>query len=157
MAIDARIIYQVHTYDLIFNHKDAFTNNFSVRVLDNYQAVAVFKNYMRILSSSILSDLGIASQSNVLANADLFKSLMQPVDFAYRGTLNTMPGAMSKVNAMLADLSNYSLPFTSIEPMQFNAEYMGHYQGWKPRESLAMDVCVAIASLFMVFWGGACS
>ena len=83
---------------------------------------------------------------------DLFKQVMQPIDFAWRSE-DSNPGNTSQINMVLGDMANYSLPFTSIQPTQFNAQYLCHYQAWKPRTSLITDVFVATISLFMVFWG----
>lgn len=88
-----------------------------------------------------------------MTNTDLFKRFIQPVDFSYRAALTTMSGTTSQVNTMLADMSTFNLPFTSIQSTRLNAQYLCHYQDWKTRTNLVMDVCVATASFFMVFWG----
>lgn len=97
--------------------------------------------------------MGIASQSNVMSDIDLFKPYIQPVDFSFRAGSTFWSGNTSQVDIILADVSNYGLPFTSIQSTQFNVPYLCHYQAWKPRSNLFTDVCVATLSFFMVFWG----
>ncbi|KAF8596420.1 hypothetical protein BDV93DRAFT_66240 [Ceratobasidium sp. AG-I] len=117
------------------------------------QSVEAFENYIQVLSSSILSDLGITSKPNVMTDCDLFKRVIQPIDFTYRTNMGTSSGNISQVNMVLGDMSNYSFPFASVQPTQFNAQYLCHYQAWKPRTNLITDVLVATVSLFTVFWG----
>lgn len=138
----------------LFDYLVIVTKTIPLSTLDSSQSVAVFENYLRILSSSILSDLGIALQSNLMANTDLFKQFLVPVDFSYRGALVTMSGNTSQVNTVLANMSSFNLPFTSIQSTRLNTQYLCHYQAWKTGTNLVTDVCVATASLFMVFWGG---
>ncbi|KAF8596411.1 hypothetical protein BDV93DRAFT_610903 [Ceratobasidium sp. AG-I] len=112
------------------------------------QSDTVLENYLRIFYSAILSDLGIASQSNVMTDTDLFRRVIQPTNFSSHPAADNK----SEINAVLANLLEYKLPLTSVQPSRLNSEYLCHYYNWKTRSNLVMDVCVATASLFMAFW-----
>ena len=123
-------------------------------ILNSQQVVVAIENYLRILHSSLLSDLGIVSQSNVMTNAELFKRLIRPIDYSFRADDIRFSGNMSKIDTVSADMSSYSLPFTSIQSTQLNIPYLCHYRAWKTQTNLMTDVSVATLSFFMVFWAG---
>ena len=125
----------------------------SLHVLNSPQSPTFFENYLRIFSSAILSDLGIASQPNVLASKDLFMRFMKPVNFSNEVIAELPPNRSIAINHILANISNYNLPFSSIHPTQFSEQYLCNYRNWKSPTSLFMDVCVATVSLFLGFWG----
>lgn len=105
------------------------------------------ENYLRIFYSAILSDMGIASKSNVMTDIDLFKRVIRSTDLS-----SPAAGNKSEVNAVLENFPEYNLPLASVQPSRLNSEYLCHYTSWKTHSALAMDVCVATASLFIAFW-----
>ncbi|KAG9085683.1 hypothetical protein FS749_004234 [Ceratobasidium sp. UAMH 11750] len=137
------------------------------------------ENYIRIFTASVLSDLGVVSEQNPLTSADAFRSAIRPLNWTdlplsrraatqsrYVGTSGLWPGRegggpgpgpdRSKpfANVLLGgNMSEYNLPFDFVRPTNFNAYYLCHYFSWKSPSSLAIDVFVATASLFMVYWG----
>ncbi|KAG8697877.1 hypothetical protein FRC08_006257 [Ceratobasidium sp. 394] len=113
-------------------------------------SVQACENYLRMLSASILSDLGVVSQQNPLTNADAFKAAIQPLDWAWRGNTSLTPFAnlISGPN-----MTTYNIPYNFVRPTSFNAQYLCHYISWKATSNLIVDVFVATSSLFTLFWG----
>lgn len=141
-------------------------NSVSFCILGSSQSIPAFENYLRVLSSSTLSDLGISSKSNVMTDKDIFQSLLTavfitPPKISNNCNINVtaMPrpglrrGSDSQIDMLLGDLSDYGIPFTSINSTQFSLQYLCNYQAWKPLTSFVIDVCVATSSLLMVFGG----
>ncbi|KAF8596404.1 hypothetical protein BDV93DRAFT_610898 [Ceratobasidium sp. AG-I] len=152
-------IYQNFTIDELegsryigVKHLDVHANLTNMEEIISPQSPIFFKNYLWILSSAILSDLGIASQPNVMASKDLFMNYIEPVSFS-EIVATKMPSIPITVNGILANMSSYNLPFTSIQPTRFSAQYLCNYRDWKTPTSLVMDICVATTSLFLGFWG----
>lgn len=107
---------------------------------------------MTVLSSSILCDLGVTSRQNILIDSTLFNNSISDIDFSHRGS----PGLVktrSNINEILANMTAYNLPLRVNQTSHFNTQYMCSRMSWKPRAELLIDVCVATASFFMVFWG----
>ncbi|KAF8596406.1 hypothetical protein BDV93DRAFT_572014 [Ceratobasidium sp. AG-I] len=139
---------------LVTTHKMYDAGNLNaLREVALPQSPVALENYLRIMSSAILSDLGVASQPNIMTSTDLFKSFIRPVNFQHDGNESNSAGTTSKINTILADMSSYNLPFASIEPTEFSALYLCYRRNWKTSANLVMDVCVATTSLFLAFWG----
>ncbi|KAF8608194.1 hypothetical protein BDV93DRAFT_244329 [Ceratobasidium sp. AG-I] len=88
-----------------------------------------FQNYLRLLSSSILCDLGATPQQNILTNSDSFKNWIS--------NIGTTQGP--HINKILANMSEFNLPLHLNQTTRLNTQYLCHHISWKPRTVLLAD------------------
>ncbi|KAF8593084.1 hypothetical protein BDV93DRAFT_516841 [Ceratobasidium sp. AG-I] len=105
------------------------------------------ENFIRIFWSSILSDLGTSSNSNMFTDLAVLNSSIKSLrnfgnprfpEPAYRG--------------VLSQPENWSLPL-ALEPVPIQSRYLCHFMSWKPTQTLVIDVMVATLTFFTLFWG----
>ncbi|KAG9109786.1 hypothetical protein FRC07_008262, partial [Ceratobasidium sp. 392] len=82
--------------------------------------MAVFENYAYVLWSAVLSDLGVSSRPNILADVDRFRQSVHSNLSVPQGiTMKWING--TAVDFVLSNTTEFRLPFDDIQSTSFNA------------------------------------
>ncbi|KAF8595149.1 hypothetical protein BDV93DRAFT_564674 [Ceratobasidium sp. AG-I] len=109
----------------------------------NSTTMIPFENFVQVLWSAVLFDLGGDASLNVLTDVELFKRLVRQHSEGDGGT---------GVGYVLNHLSESNLPFNQTEAVPLNARYLCRRRSWKTPTNLFVDVLVATSSLFLIYW-----
>ncbi|KAF8596864.1 hypothetical protein BDV93DRAFT_548151 [Ceratobasidium sp. AG-I] len=90
----------------------------AIEYVSDPKSVQAIENYVRILWSAILTDLGAESTSNVLTDAELLRS--------------TVPTLMPELPLYLNNTYRFKTPLDPVEPTQLNARHMCHQTALVP-------------------------
>ncbi|KAF8596424.1 hypothetical protein BDV93DRAFT_563365 [Ceratobasidium sp. AG-I] len=109
-------------------------------------------NFVQVLWSAVLYDLGVDVPYSVLTNTEVMRTKLRTNFDEYKGTTVDWPDSHA-VDQVLANLTGYGLPLYAPQPASLSARYICRRMVWKQPTNLAIDVLVATASLFMAYWG----
>lgn len=105
-------------------------------------------NYVQVLWSAALLDLGVNAPYNRLTNRELMLEKLKTDFTASQGTNVQWPDN-HEVDTILA---NMTVPLAAPQPVALNARYICRRMVWKTPANLVLDVLVATVSLFMAYW-----
>ncbi|KAF8596075.1 hypothetical protein BDV93DRAFT_573022 [Ceratobasidium sp. AG-I] len=109
-------------------------------------------NFVQVLWSATLFDLGVSSPNNRLTDPELMRKSLE-TNFDKFGTTSVTWPSSHGVDQVVANMTGYGLPLEAPQPVSLNARYICRRMVWKKPANLAVDVLVATASLFMAYWG----